>query len=211
MKTYRKYLAAVAFLGLTLALPCRSAAAPGQQTLHLKFMGLTGQVTFDSFDVSGCVETLVFLQAIDGRIKLIRRPEVTSNASVFIGQFDNCTFTQLLAAFGSATLPDIAFQIDKQLTSATLNTTIEVFDSVSNTSFPVDLSVNWTGTGQSVNEKDHFMLRVPGFRVNATFAGSFRPATASGSVTAGATNFSPGPGGLPELDSVTIGELDVFH
>ena len=35
MKTYRKYLVAAAFLGLTLALPCRSAAAPGQQTFHL--------------------------------------------------------------------------------------------------------------------------------------------------------------------------------
>ncbi len=211
MKTYKKCLIATALLGLTLVLPYRLSAVPVQQTFHFKFMGLSGEGFFDSFDLSGCVETFISLQAVDGRIKQIGRPEVTSSASVFISQIDNCTGAQLIGAFGSATLGDEAFQISKDLTSAALHTTIEVDDFISSTSFPVDINVNWTGTGGAVNERDHFMLRMGGFRINSTFAGTFRGATASGSVTAGGTNFSPSPAVFADLSAVKAGELDVAH
>jgi hypothetical protein len=211
MKTYNKCLIVTALLGLTLALPYRLSAVPVQQTFHFKFVGRPGEAVFDSFDLSGCVETFIYLQAVDGRIKQIGRPQVSSSASVFISQTDNCTQAQLIAASGSATLEDAAFQIPKDLTSAALNTTIEVFDFVSNTSFPVDISVNWVATGEAVNERDHFMLRVGGFRINSSFAGTFRGATASGSVTAGGTNFSPNSAVFADLSAVKSGELDVVH
>jgi len=55
------------------------------------------------------------------------------------------------------------------------------------------------------------MIKMPGFTTNSTFAGSFRQATASGSMTAGATNFSPGPAVIAQLASAKTGELDVVH
>jgi hypothetical protein len=212
MKTHRNYLVAGGLLALTLALPCRSAAAPAQ-TIHFRFQGLSADAFFDSFDVTGCVETDAGVSAVDGRIKMMGGgPEVTSSAFVFISQYDNCSQTVLLNAFGSATLPAGAFQIDKKLTSATLHTSVDVFDSVSGTTFPTDISLSWTGTGPISAEHNHFIFRTPGFRENETFSGKFNPATASGSVTAGGTNFSPSPAvSSADLDDVKEGNLDVLH
>jgi hypothetical protein len=213
MKPCRNYLLlAAGLLGLALALPCRSAAAPGQ-TFHFRFTGLTGSAFFDSLDVTGCVETVADVEAVNGRVKMVGGgPEATSSAFVSIAQFDNCNLTVLLEAFGSADLPIGAFQIDKKLASATLNTSIDVFDFVSGTTFPADVSMNWTGTGEAPSvSRDHTMFRAPGFRVNSTFTGTSHLATASGSVTTGGTNFSPSPAVFADLENVKQGELDVLH
>jgi hypothetical protein len=103
------------------------------------------------------------------------------------------------------------FQIDKMLTTATLNATIEVFDEVSGTSFPVDISVSWAGFGASTTQKDHFQIHGPDFKVNSRFMGTFRDATASGTVSDGTTNFTPEPAVFADMGSVKQGEVDIIH
>jgi len=193
-----------------LALPCRSAAAPGQ-TSHFQFKGLAAGAFFDS--VAGCVETSAAITAVNNRIKTVGPPGTTPSAFVSLMQFDNCSFTTLLSAFGSTDLPPGAFQIKKDLTTATLNTSIDVFDEVSNTTFPVDISVSWTGTGTVTVSLSHNIFTAPGFRENFMSTGTSRPATASGSVTALGTNFSPSPAVPPfaDLEDATVGDLVVVH
>lgn len=209
MKTSGGYLLTAAVLFVTLVLPCRSAAAPGQ-TFHLKFTGLTANAFFDSFQ--GCVETSAFVQAFNNRLKMVGgRPETTPSAFVSLFQFDNCSFTVLLSASGFADLPAGAFQMKQNLDSATLNASVDVFDSVSNTTFPVDISVSWTGSGALTVSRFHNIFRTPGFRENFASTGVSRAAAASGSVTALGTNFSPGPAVFADLESVKQGDLQVFH
>lgn len=208
MKTPREYLLTIVVLAVALVLPYRSAAVPGQ-TSHFKLTGLTANVFFDSFE--GCVETSASVTATSNRIKTVGRPETTPSAFVSLFQFDNCSFTTLLSAFGFADLPPGAFEVKSNLISATLNTSIDVFDSVSNTTFPVDLSLSWTGTGALSVSRSHSIFRAPGFRENFMFTGASRSATVSGSVTALVTNFSPNPAVFADLESVKQGDLQVFH
>jgi len=101
MKTFKNYLLTGGLFCVALALPCRSAAAPGQ-TSHFKFAGLTASAFFDSFDPTGCVETSASVFAISDRTQTMGRPEATPTAFVSLFQADNCTFTLLVSAFGSA-------------------------------------------------------------------------------------------------------------
>jgi len=212
MKTFKNYLLTGGLLCVALALPCRSAAAPGQ-TSHFKFAGLTASAFFDSFDPTGCVETLASVFAISDRTQTMGRPEATPTAFVSLFQADNCTFTLLVSAFGSADLSAATFQIKQNLDSATLNTSIDVFDFVSGTTFPVDISLIWTGTGGLTVSKFHNITRMPGLQENSTFTGTSRPATASGSMTSLWTNFAPNPAVFPaaELDSVKTGDVTITH
>jgi hypothetical protein len=206
----RKRLLAVvslAFVLMALTLPARAAPA---ETLHFSFTGLSAEAFFSSTE--GCVVTDVGVFAMEGRVKTgPGRPAVESAAATFVSQFDVCTGTQLLAADGFAVLAPGEFQIDEQLTAATLTATIEVFDFVSGASFPVDVSVSWTGFGDTFSVKDRFHLKAPGFKVNSRFDGTFREATAAGTVTDGTTNFTPEPAVFAQLGSVKQGEVVIIH
>ena len=150
--------------------------------------------------------------AVAGRVKDgPGQPAADFFAEVFIDQFDFCTETGLISAFGTTTLSAGEFQIDKKITSATLNTTIEVEDFLSGTSFPVDVNVSWTGTGDPFREKDHSQIKTPTFKLNSHFDGTFRDAEASGTVSDGTTNFTPEPPFIAEMGSVKEGELAIEH
>lgn len=207
MRTRLLAVVSLAFILLALAPPARAA---GAETLHFSFRGQTADAFFSS--TQGCVVTDVGVFAADGRIKTgPGGPEVASMAATFISQFDVCTQTQLLAADGFAELAPGEFQIDAELTAATLTATIEVFDFVSGTSFPVDVDVSWTGFGDTFTVKDRFHQRAPGFKANFRFDGTFRDATAAGTVTDGTTNFTPEPAVFAQLGSVRQGEVVIIH
>ncbi len=207
MKDSRSYLFTVGALLVTLVLSCHSAVAG--PTSHFKFTGLSANAAFDSTE--GCVETFVSVFATTNRTRTVGPPEAMPNASVFISQFDFCSFTTLVSAFGSVNLSRGAFQIKRTLTSATLNTSIDVFDVVSNTTFPVDISLSWTGTGGLFVSRSHNVFTAPGFREISTFTGASRSATASGSVTAFGSNFAPNPAVFAELDLAKSGDLTITH
>jgi len=207
MRTRLLTVASLAVVLMALALPVRAA---GAETLHVNFKGQTAQAEFSS--THGCVQTVVYVLASDGRFKTDPGgPEAASGAESYIFQSDVCTQTQLLAAYGFAVLAPSEFQIDQQFTAATLTATIEVFDFVSGTSFPVDVDVSWTGFGDTFTVKDRFHQRAPGFKANFRFDGTFRDATAAGTVTDGTTNFTPEPAVFAQLGSVRQGEVVIIH
>jgi hypothetical protein len=117
----------------------------------------------------------------------------------------------LLDADGFAVLAPGQFQIDNKLTTASLTATIEVFDFVSGTSFPVNVSVSWTGVGETFSVKQRSHQTFPGFKINKRFDGTGRHGVASGTVSDGTTNFTPQPALVAELGSIRRGELDIIH
>jgi hypothetical protein len=216
MKTLKKHLLTAGLFCVVLALPCRSAAASPGQSVHLTFKGLTADASFDNVDPTGCIETSVSITATNGTIKtvnVIGGPQASSSALVSLSQSDFCTLTVLLDAFSTPvplSLAAGAFQINTKLNSATLNTSADVFDTVSGNTFSVQVSITWAGTGGIPTAfRDMFVMRGPGVRINrSAFAITFDPATASGSVVIpGGTNLTPGPSDSADLESVKSGDL----
>ena len=180
----------------------------------MKFKGQTAQAEFSS--TQGCVRTVVYILATDGRAKTDPGgPEAASGAEVYLFQTDVCTQTRLLGGSGFSERAPDAFQIDKQFTAATLTATIEWSDFESGTSFPVHISMRWTGFGDTFSDDERYRQEdPPGVWVNFHLDGTFRQATASGTASDGTTNFTPEPAlltGNIRLGSTEVGEVDIIR
>ncbi len=195
-------LSLVAFTFTTSA--PRAHAAPGT-TFVFRFHGLSAAADFNNVSPDGCIDTFVFVDGSQNTVNM----QTFSSADVFIGQFDLCTNTQLLAAFGSTGSP--TFQIAKNLTSASLSATISVFDEVSGTTFNVSVSVAWTSTSAIGNENSTFHFHTKAFTENAHFTATFRDANASGTVSAGTTNFTPSPSVFAQTMSAKEADVTITH
>ena len=67
--------------------------------------------------------------------------------------------------------------------------------------FDVAVDASWTGTGDVQTFSGRSQSRFDGCRVRSTFTNSFRSAVATGSVSDGATNFTPNPSDFADLNS----------
>jgi hypothetical protein len=183
-------LLAIAAVSLALALPCTLAAAP-PRSFHQTFSGLSAFADFESVDPSGCIFTSVIVNPTEAEVS---HPAVSSSAVLSVNEFDGCTNTYLLSAFGSVNLVDQQFQIT-ELKSATLKTTAEIFDFVSNTQIMVDVNVSWVGIGGDDRSSSRFTFvsRSPRFLSIFRDLGVSRDASATGSVTLAGTDLTPNP------------------
>ncbi len=183
-------LSLVAF-AFTTSAP-RAHAASGTTTVF-RFHGLSTFASFDSSD--GCIDTSV---SVDGFQNTVNK-QTTSGADIVIVQFNPCTSTLLLGAFGFTSNPN--FQVGKKLVSASLNTTISVTDIVSGNTFPVSVNLTWTSTSAIAHEDQTFHFHTKGFTENGHFNADFRDANASGTVSDGTTNFTPSPSVFAQIMS----------
>jgi hypothetical protein len=197
-------------LSVLVAAPASSAEAVVAQ---FDSKGSNAFAFFQSVDPSGCVETQVNVAAHDQTLRLGQPGPLQPFPSVNVAilQRNRCTNTTLLSAGNNdPRVAEDAIQFEK-LDSATLNATIEVFDFVTFTSFPVDISVSWTGFGATTREKSHSnSTAIPGLRVIALFDGMTREATASGTVSNGITNFTPEPALSASMNSGIQGSLVII-
>ncbi len=202
----RKLLWAVAVLALAVVSLAFPGTALAGDVFHVRQKG--AEALFSSTDDSGCVVTEAFVFA--GNIRSQSPPgpgDRTSEAFVGLSQFDLCTGEQLLSAFGFATLGAGDFQVGGDLTSASLDTTIEVFDFVSGTSFLVDISLDWTGTGGLSRQHSNFHFHTPDFKINERFNGTFRAAEATGSISGAGMEFASGPSAFADIFSAKSGTV----
>ncbi len=190
-------LSLVAF-AFTTSAP-RAHAASGT-TFVFRFHGSSAFAFFDN--LSGCIDTSV---SVDGFQNTVNK-QTTSGADIFIDQFNICTSTELLAAEGSTL--NANFQVGKKLVSASLNTTISVTDFVSGNTFDVSVNLTWTSTSAIAHEISSFHFHTKGFTENAHFNADFRDANASGTVSAGTTNFTPSQSVFAQIFSAK--EVDVM-
>jgi len=202
----------LAFLGvLTLPTPARAADS-------FNFRGRFANAVFRSTDPTGCIVTVVFVTVTEGRLHNPPGPPSASVATdpvatVRIAQDDYCT-SAYLHAFGEATLTDETFQVNKELTSASLNATVLVINDAHDLfAYDVDLALTWTGTGELVRQSDRFHFHASDFSFQSRSNGTFRDAVASGSVSLAAslgdTNLTPQASMDAQIGSVKSGTLSL--
>jgi len=111
-----------------------------------------------------------------------------------------------------AMVPNSDLQISESLRTATLTTTINVFDDVSNSSFDVFINLTWIGTGE-VQRDNVNNSHLPGDPPGITFLQyqitTFREAQAFGSISDGVTNFTLASSDFASLRSVKSGEIRI--
>jgi len=195
---------AVALILSAFGLPSAGRAAADR----FSFTGPGAEAFF--FTVDGCVETSVGLHASDSfRHDPPGPPTIFSSVFVSVGVFDACTLTTLRSGFAFAVLPPSAFQANNRLTSASLNTTVNVPDFVSNRSFALSIDLTWVGTGEVQRVSDHVLEHFPTFMLNRRLTSMSRDAVATGSVSDGTRNLTPDPSVTASIDDVAGGGVSV--
>lgn len=206
MKTTIKLLTVLALAVLTFG-QHSTVSADGAEVFHGKGPSAFAQFSSDS----GCIHTAVFVFAADRRVRAASGPPTAESfASVTILQSNTCENEELLRASGfTFPLSKEEFQISPQLDSATLNTTITLFDTVSETTFDVDVNLTWVGTGPITHVHDKNHIRDFGCIIHTRLQGKSRPAEASGTISDGVTNFTPEPTSFARLMSLMFGRVAI--
>ena len=190
---FRFGMAAVSLGALILA-PAAVADAASAKVSVVNLRGPLVNATFTVIDPTGCIETDTFVSANLPSYQQLPGPAVTTGvASVGIFEYDACTDVTLLDATGlTEALPAGALQVSKQFDSASLTMTLPMTDIDTNATFDVNVNVRWTGTSaihrDDVNSND---IYGHGCHVLNRWKGSGRTADASGTVSDGATNYTP--------------------
>ena len=189
MKSIVKVFAVIALMAATLSYSSNASAGGGGGSPS-KFKGLGASAFFSSVDESGCIFTQTSVFANEQTVRTQSGPASPSSfVFIFISQFDSCTGTQLLAADGSALLAAQDLEVSKKLESATLNTTVNMFESVSGGTFDVNVSLTWAGVSSIGHEMSQFHYRFEGCQQKSQNNGTFRLAQVSGSVSDGVTEY----------------------
>lgn len=147
---------------------------------------------FRDVDAKSCIKTDVYVFAHTGINDLA--PE----ASVKISRYNECTADSeteiLMDASGTVQVPKKSLAVDNQVQSAHLNTTVRVYDSVTKKEIQLRLNLTWTGTSDVKPSQNDFFYQIPGVpvRTNQKVSSISRIAQASGSLSDGFTNYTPG-------------------
>ena len=195
-------------LGLLILSPLSLVSAASDKVEVVNLRGPLVNAWFTSFDASGCVETDTFVTAqLDTYQHLPGRGTTTGTGAVSIFVYDACTDTSLLQAVGQTdTLGPAELQISNQLDTAAMHTTITATDIETGATFDVDVDVAWTSTSDITRDHANTNDRYPGgCHVLNRWKGSGRDAIASGVVSDGVTNFTPGPSNSGEIGLVIDG------
>ncbi|MDQ1603151.1 MAG: hypothetical protein QOE01_996 [Actinomycetota bacterium] len=207
MNVVIKGLAVLTFGAVSALAPCSAAGAAVERSVTT--LGLQGPLVdaeFSATDPTGCVETDVFVAANSGTEQDHPGTAAVGVASVNIYQYDACTDTTLLQAVG---LRDSfgagEFTVSKRLDRASLNSTINVTDIDTGNAFDVTVSVDWTGSGDTIRDHSNTNEVYPGCHVINRWKGSGRAANASGIISVGTTNFTPDTSSDAEIGFVVDG------
>ncbi len=184
---------------LAVVLAAVAWAAPAQAELGgelTRTRGVGATAMFVSTD--GCLENQVAVFVSRSHEQGPDEPVTILTVNVF--QMDNCLHTITLHAHTDVVIPDSEFQIDNQLGSAALNSTVTVCEpQFGGACFPVDLNLTWTGSGPLVKDRSVTHVEEPGCEIHSRFKGTSREAVATGTVVAQGTNFTPEPSVQAEL------------
>jgi hypothetical protein len=207
VKVVIRGLAVLSVGAVSVLAPCPVAGAMVEKSVAT--LGLQGPLVdanFSATDPAGCVETDVFVAANSGTEQDHPGTAAVGVASVNIYQYDACTGTTMLQAVGlKDSLGAGEFTVSKQLDRASLNSTINVTDIDTGNTFDVSVNVEWTGSGGITRDHSNTNEVYPGCHVINRWKGSGRVATATGVVSAGTTNLTPGTSSDAEIGFVVDG------
>jgi hypothetical protein len=205
----KRYLCLIG-LAITLAL-CVLPATASAESEQYRFQDKIAYASFQRTE--GCISTTaeVFLyefrsQAPPGP------PDVTGPAmEVYVSRFDNCQFVSLSEIGKFVELTPESFTFSHGLQSARLNTTIDAYDWSTGSTVPLSIDVAWEGVGERRRDSLNGMYSSPNLRVIWRMKGTFREATATGTVLMGTMNVSPDPSTFASLGVAHTGDVYIYR
>jgi hypothetical protein len=127
-------------------------------------------------------------------------PQASIGIGLSITQFNLCTGVSLVNAGGGSS--EVTVTVARDLSTAHATGTLLVDDGTSGTSFPIIVDLTWTATGDPAHENVNPTVVIPGGTVqHVSFNGTFREASASGTVSDGTTNYTPGPSSTAQIET----------
>jgi hypothetical protein len=194
-------------LSVTAASPFKSPQNPPKQVYKSKFQGSNATANF--YNSTDCVYRYASVSAGESVSKGGGGKPVKGTAmSIYIENYDYCA-GQYQSAYGDSALSPGAFSVQGNLTSATLNATIQLCCDQNGASFPATVNVTWTGTGSISKGKYSYSSQYAGCKYSYTSQGDSRPAVASGSITALGQEFVGGPSDSASLASSSAAEMQI--
>lgn len=187
-----------------------ATSAYAQAATVYRYSGQGAAAYFSSVDELGCKYTNIFVQFGEATAGNPPKPsEQPTLAYMYISQWNACTGESLSAQTDPpAVLPKEAVQVAPHLQSASLNATVNLFDYNNNITFPADVSVSWTATGERptrIVDRVHYLSPL-GF--NHAYTKSLgRPANAIGSVLVEGVNLTPSPWGEAWIEQEVRGSI----
>jgi hypothetical protein len=167
---------------------------------------------FSSIGSDGCTYTDTFIQVFDS----VTTPGKTASQMVLTGitQYD-CSGNLVESAYNTdpnTFAPNFtgSIQFGSGVSTATVNGTAVMYDSVTGAQFTSTINVTWKGYGPTTTYIDSSIIRSPGFYMNNHFHGSSRQAEASGVITdASGTNLATPATLNASLDDGTSGTVQI--
>lgn len=163
----------ITLLCLVTTTPTQAAA---KEIIRYRFDGELAEADF--YGRAGCVDTWVYLHAVDGRIKAEGRPTMQFFVAGSVTQIDTCTDAYHHGSFSQALDAD-AFAMDKQFQAATLHTTVQACGSEC---FPVTVQLSWTGRGDRMHHQSHIVYTSGAYEYRYRSTDQWRQAGVSGQV-----------------------------
>ncbi len=114
---------------------------------------------------------------------------------------------QTLSLFFSEDLeiPDTAFSIDKKLTAATLDVTVNVYNSELDAFVDLTVTIEWTATGPTSRYSDNWHFKSGEFIQNGHVSDAYVDAVADGSIST--IDFNQAVSMFAGLDSIKESQL----
>jgi hypothetical protein len=205
-----KSLTGIVLLAAWLLIGINSPGTADTTKSHFKVKADTAVADFEAFDPdNACIENFVSVVASDGMEKVSPGggPTSTVRTVLIVGQIDGCLGVTLFSGQGET--PEQSFQFS--LSSATLSTTVPVFDSISRQMYDFDVDLTWTATGAPVSHHDQETFRDKdlGIKIQTQLRGRHVPAVATGTVVGLGHNFTPKPSDSAELQTDNNGTITI--
>src|ERR1051325_6786567 len=170
-----------------------TATGAAANVVRIKGLGTTAYFYSESPD--GCIETGVSLFA-NQQAELGTGAPAVPMVYLDIDQYNACTDEAMIVALGQKQLSKDEFTVAGNLASATLNTTVNVYDGVSGTAFDVTIHLTWAPTSGIIRENSHYNYMFEDCHDSYTNVSTMRAAAATGTISYGTTNIIP----LPSFD-----------
>ena len=199
---------AVAAALATLAIAAAPAHAGTKTREHVKNVGNTAVASWDY--TQGNILTFVNVVATQNDVSGTGGQAQDAFLSLAISQSDIVTGNVLITGVAFVEGNNFTMTIDKDLNTATLHAQDAIFqDDNSFTFFNVNIDLTFTGTGEAAVMKSHENLREPGLKLESHFEGTFRDATASGSIFGKNILFTPMPATSAQLQFNKFGSMAI--
>lgn len=202
----RRNSCVLAALGLALLLPAITRA----ETYTYHYRGNAARATFADYG-DPCITTWVDVSIAESHNQEPPGPPSGGGSiQIFASLFDRCRYIALLDVFAYGVLPQDAFEMQGNLESAHLGTTLQGYDSVSGGPVPVVIDLAWSGTGDLT--RSHFAMwnMYPSYKNRSRANGDLRYADIAGSVAVGILNLTVAPGsGSGILEKSTGGSVSI--